>query len=252
MSLQSELQSQIEKIVFKYIETVALKFNLNKAELMKLWNGERKEKNESVETSNFAVNTTLSIERIPKSTVAELKAFCKANNLKCSGKKDELISRLLDKLNGTAKKSLEVPKTINKTGVKEQKEKMIAEVAKKIASSNEQNIALRKNKFGNYEHPSTHLVFSVETQSVVGVQNPSGSITSLTDTDIENCKQYNFKYVLPLNLDANSQLEEVKIEELDEVAIIDKLGKGEDVDVEVEEDVEEDVEEEEDEVEMED
>lgn len=252
MSFQLELQLEIEKVIFKYIDKLVSIYNLDRNELVSLWNNKETKTNEIERKKSLStLDTTLSVEKITKSTVAELKAFCKSNNLKCSGKKDELISRLLDKLNGKeTKKSLELPKTVNKASVKEHKEKMISDVAKKIVDRNEtENIALRKNNFGNYEHPPTHLVFNATTQSVIGVQNTDGTIGELTEKDIENCKQYKFKYTMPSNLDSNSKLEEIKIAELEEQSIVDKIVSAEN-EMEVE-DEEEEIEEE-DEIEVED
>ncbi|MDD4930867.1 MAG: RING finger domain-containing protein [Candidatus Colwellbacteria bacterium] len=58
-----------------------------------------------------------------------------------------------------------------------------------ISMSESSSIMLKKNEFGNYEHLETHLVFSKENKTVIGKQNPDGSISPLTNLDINICRQ---------------------------------------------------------------
>ena len=76
-------------------------------------------------------------------------------------------------------------------------------------------IAIRKNQYGNHEHPDTHLVFDNKLKKVVGVQQDDGSIASLTKLDIDMCNKFKFAYVLPDNLD-NGKLDDEKVDELDD------------------------------------
>ena len=59
----------------------------------------------------------------------------------------------------------------------------------------ERGAVLRKNKYGNYEHPSTGFVFDKDTKRVYGRQ-VENNIEKLTDNDIETCKRLNFKVAL--------------------------------------------------------
>lgn len=250
MSFQTELQSHIDKVMNKYIDAISTKYNLNSLELKSLWDSSRTDKQKSetkvVETKvtkSEIIDTELSVEKISKSTVPELKAFCRLNNLKTSGKKDELVSRLLNKLNGkTENETLpSVPKTVSNMNVKEQKKNMVTEVAKQAVSRNVENIVIKKNRFDNFEHIPTKMIFNPSTQSVIGTQNVNGKVDPLTDSDIEICKQYNFKFEIPSNLDTKENVNNIKVDELDEVDV-------ENIEQDIEEEIEEDIEEDEEEI----
>jgi hypothetical protein len=79
-----------------------------------------------------------------------------------------------------------------------------------------QNQNLRKNKFGNFEHFETGLVFQSETETVYGKQNENGKVDILTDDDIEQCKKFKFNYKLPDNLNTNKDLNNIKIDEVED------------------------------------
>lgn len=51
---------------------------------------------------------------------------------------------------------------------------------------------LRRNKFGNYEHPATRFVFDKDTKCVFGRQN-GNEVVPLSPQEIEICKTLNFK-----------------------------------------------------------
>ena len=78
------------------------------------------------------------------------------------------------------------------------------------------NILVKRNKYNNYEHPETGLVFDNETKTVIGKQNKNGSVDDLSEDDIDQCNAFKFKFQIPSNLDNKSKLVDVKIEELDE------------------------------------
>lgn len=56
---------------------------------------------------------------------------------------------------------------------------------------------IQRNKYNNYEHSETHFIFDELTHHVIGKQKEN-EIEQLNITDIELCKQLNFKYKLPL------------------------------------------------------
>ena len=60
-------------------------------------------------------------------------------------------------------------------------------------------IQISKNKYGNYVHNDTGLVFSKTDKTVLGKQMEDGKIVDLQKEDIEVCNQYKFKYKLPEN-----------------------------------------------------
>jgi hypothetical protein len=263
MSLQKNLFQVVENSLNSYIEILASKFTLDRAELQNIWAGVSGGTVSAGPTiagpaSLTTIDTTdTSPARLAKSTVAELKALCKAKGFKCSGKKEELVERLTagaqteTKNAGPSAKASAVP-TGKAPG------KVIAKTSAKIASkpdviskltANVPVIPIRRNKFNNYEHPETGFVFDTRNERVVGKQQDDGSVADLTDEDIEKCKKFKFVYDIPSNLDTNTGLDKVKISgiEDDEDIPVEEDEDEDDSDVPVEEDEEdEDVIEEED------
>ena len=248
MSFQTEIQTEIKKVITKYITFLSQKYKLDFNEMMQLWDSTTLEKN-TEKKEEKVIDTELTVEKISKSTVSELKAFCRLKNLKLTGKKEDLVSRLLNFLNGrkesSSSNSLPAPKTVSNMNVKEQKRNMVSEVAKKTSERSTEKIAIRKNKFGNFEHLTTKMVFNPKNETVIGTQNVNGTVDPLIDADIEICKQFNFKYTLPFNLDTKENINNIKVEDLDDIDEIDKIEKVDDVEAE---EIEETIEEEDEEV----
>lgn len=64
---------------------------------------------------------------------------------------------------------------------------------KTVPNKSETEYRISKNKFGNYTHTSTGLVFrSAKEKYVYGRQDEDGEIHDLTEEDIELCKKYKF------------------------------------------------------------
>jgi hypothetical protein len=142
----------------------------------------------------------------------ELEAICKSKKLKVSGKKEELVARIL------GVNSVAPPENTKKKSPKTKKSPQTkkSNVVEKL-EKNKSNYLVSRNKWGNYEHQPTHLVFNQQTEEVYGRQEDDGSVVELTDEDIQNCLCHKFKYVLPDNLNKNKKpLDDVKIEEIDE------------------------------------
>lgn len=197
MSLKNTLLKQIESSVETFISTVAIKYNLNRNELYSVWSDEKAplspKKASPKEPSLSTINMNdCSPERLSKATLPELRALCKTKGVKCSGKKDELLSRLLEKEG--AKETIVIP--TKKPSSKKQFTPIIP------------SIPIRKNKFGNLEHPETHIVFDRTTEIAIGRQDDNGTVVPLTDEDIENCRKFKFRYELPSNLDRDRPVEQ--------------------------------------------
>ena len=213
----SKLVKQIDAFIFEFCDVIANKYKLNKNDLFAIW----KEENESDEKESSSTSPSkvekktsspleLTREKINIATKDMLVAYCKAKGIKQSGKKEEVVKRLLDFLEKDEKCVKEVSKpTISKTS------STPSPILKSISEKSEK-IEVRKNKFGNMEHFETGLVFDKDSSFVVGVQNTNGKIDSLTDKTIELCKKFKFKYNLPENLSVDKGLNSVKVEELDE------------------------------------
>lgn len=56
---------------------------------------------------------------------------------------------------------------------------------------------VRKNKWGNYEHEASHIVFDVKTKSAYGYQYPNGDVYSLGPEQVEYCIKNGWNYILP-------------------------------------------------------
>jgi hypothetical protein len=153
-------------------------------------------------------------EKVLTCTKDYLMAYCKSKGLKQSGKKEEIIQRVLDSLKTTGSTST----TASAAKASSSKSKASAPVPSVLASVAEKSgtLEIRRNKFGNEEHFESGLVFNKETKMVIGKQNPNGKLESLTDKDIETCKKYKFLYKLPENLSVDKGLQNIKVDELDE------------------------------------
>jgi hypothetical protein len=223
MSLSAKIQSAIEETINLYISEVSNKFDLDKNELLKLWDNKGEFKVNNIVTPLKEVKKDNDLLKLSKSELIEM---CKAKALKVSGSKQDLVDRII---NAEANKIVAVAE---KKGQKTSPP-IIKKLVEKI-----QNIHIKRNKFNNFEHEETSLVFNNKTQKVYGKQNPDGSVSDLTPEDINLCNKYKFAYYIPDNLDKKSNMKDVDLKELDD---------EEEVEEEVEEEYEEYEEEEEEE-----
>jgi hypothetical protein len=270
-TLNEAMNETVSEAIQAFANKIAEKHSLDVDELMTLFDSnctvsskpktktKTKAKAKATKSSPLVDMEDLSIERLSKCSVAELKALCSSKSLKVSGKKEELVNRLLgkdgEKSSSKSTKQTEKPKAEKKSKVPSKADRstgsisVINQLVSKLPVT-----AIRKNKFGNLEHNITKLVFDSKTKKATGKQNDDGTISELTDEDIQQCRKYKFEFVLPSNLDKGN-LDKVNIEELDEGE--DDLEKviKEDKGIEEEgedDDVEDIIEEEDDEVEIED
>ena len=240
-SLSKQLSFDIDKIIELYVNVISEKYSIDKLELKQLWSGDssRVAANSSVNSSaNSVVDMKdLSMERLLKCTRNELAALCKSNGKKCSGKKDELISRLREigeVVSREETKAVSKPKVSapsKATVSTEHKTNVISALTSSVLA-----ISVRTNAFGNTEHPETRLIFDKKAKKVIGRQEDDGTVADLCDEDIENCKKYKFPYEIPSNLDKRDNLSKVKVKELEE----DDINiEEEEIDIEEEQEVEE-------------
>lgn len=211
--MSSKLIKQIDSSIFEFCDIVAKKYKLSQSELFKLWNGDEvSSSSKSKESSDVEPAMELTREKILSSTKDVLMAFCKSKNVKQSGKKEEIIERLLGLLNDDVKNDSKPvqPKTTTKS-VQSSTASVLVKIVEKSGTPE-----IRKNKFGNYEHFESGLVFNNDTKMAIGHQNSNGKVDSLTDNNIEMCKKYKFKYTLPENLSVDKGLNNVKVEDVDD------------------------------------
>lgn len=141
---------------------------------------------------------------IYESNVNTLRSFCRQYNLKSSGKKQQLINRLLNREEDTEIEEISLPKKVKK---KPNKIKTTPKVLEQLQSKS--NIRrLYRNEYGNMWDPETKFIFDIGSKSVKGVQIDNGDTRTLCPEDIEECKRYNFKYILPDNLDAGIAIDD--------------------------------------------
>ena len=213
-SFKLKVEQSFNNVFVNYIEQISLKYNISYDELLYLWNGNvekdnnldniKKDKKEEDGGDVKKEEYNIDPEKILKASKAELVAMCKKQGKKCSGTKNELISRLVSK---------PVVKKTKKTK-KKKKELKTPPVIKKINASIPA-IQIRKNKFGNYEHVDTGLIFNKHTKKVIGKQHSDGQIVELSHSDIDLCNKYKFSYNLPENLNKKSTLDDIQIDDLD-------------------------------------
>lgn len=228
MSLSLTITESIEEVIQTFIERVATKYNLNNTELKSLWQGDEV-KTKKIETKTPAppkdtkpassAPTAVDPNALLKCNKAELIALCKTHGHKCSGTKSDLLNRLLGKddagsENGSDKESAK-PKTESKSKAAQQAAVKATPVAQKL-TANIPHIIIRRNKFNNYEHPETGLIFDNDSQIVIGKQKEDGTVEQLDEDAIDQCNAYKFKFKIPNNLDQKSSLLNVKVDELDD------------------------------------
>ena len=224
MSFSELLTKAINSVVVSFIDTVSEKYDISKDELMGLFSGSvsnsanKKEKqpvksNPVVESEQPKLQPSNELNKLNKN---ELIAHCKTKGLKTTGTKQELIDRLTGGSAPPAEKKVVEKKAKTKDQTTE------PDIIKNVQSTI-QAVQIKKNSFGNYEHPETGLVFDRINQRVIGKQNKNGKVDSLTDEDIDTCNKYKFKYDIPENLNLGVK-NSVAIEGLEEEEEIDDDG----------------------------
>ena len=108
-------------------------------------------------------------EELNNKTAVALRQMCRDQGLPVSGKKQELITRLLNKSAGSSsKRKVEINGLIDK------------------ALKNCDAKMLRRNAYGNFEDPETHFVFNKDTKLVEGKQ-VGDQVVPLTPVEIQLC-----------------------------------------------------------------
>lgn len=108
---------------------------------------------------------------VRKNSRNELARLCKEKNLSHSGTKHDMAVRLVGNVGD----------------------------ATTIPPSSVRKLIIRRNALGMWEYEG--LVFDDKTKNVVGCACPDGTVRPLLRADIEKCRQYKFRYVLPQLLD---------------------------------------------------
>jgi hypothetical protein len=241
---------KIDSLIKEFCTSIAQQYKLNEDDLFSIWKGESPKKSQVQKTLPFQNSTLVSTSKRDSSETSEsskeefeitkekimvankdlLAAMCKKKGLKMSGKKEELVQRLLDSLGPSSSSSSS--STSKSVSTKKDSEPPVI----KNVKENSGEFSVRPNKFGNFEHVNSGLVFSRD-KIVIGKQSSSGEILPLTVEDIETCKKYKFNYKLPENLNVNKSLDDVNIEEVEEDEELDEEDIEEEEELEEEEEV---------------
>lgn len=240
--------SHFDRLIRDFCHSISTEFNISEEKCYQLWsqsfsNEKNEETNEVKEDSSKRneedPDLEITKEKIMEATKDGLIAMCKKRGLKQSGKKDELYKRLMDSLIASHNSST------SNSSTNANEKKIVKNDAPKVKTGGtvidkikEQSRVfeqvLRKNKFGYYMHTETCLVFNTD-KMVHGRQNmENGSILDLTVEDIEICKKFKFPYKIPENLNSSKNLNDVKIEEIeDEVLDEDDIEEEEEEEEEI-------------------
>lgn len=229
--MYTELVSHIEQSLDEFIRAICAKYDLHEEEVRNIWYNRSDEKESAKPNKVEPKKVQSKLDMKPTSTkpsstppveqpeldmqelftanVDSLKAMCKARGLKVGGKKDELIGRLLGK---TPDEVAEMPKP----SASKKKEAPVSAPAVRIIESvlgKKPPIQFRRNTYGNYEDPETHLVFN-QDKKVCGKQ-VGPKVVDLTHEDCEECKRRKWEFIAPSNLDEGVKIK-AKVEELDD------------------------------------
>jgi hypothetical protein len=244
MSLNQTVTKAVNEVINKFIKNISTKYDLDPNELLAEWEDNKISTkpivnksvvNKSIDNKsvvnksidNKSLDTDIP-DNIDQNTLSqykktELQDLCRKRSLKCTGTKEQLIGFLLGKDATISEKPTKKEETA--------KQKIISTpVAKKLTSSIP-TVAIRRNQYGNHEHPDTSFVFDKKTKKAIGKQNEDGTVEDLTEDDIDICNQWKFSYILPNNLDKKTK--DVKVEELDDE---DEILESDEEEVQLEED----------------
>ena len=235
MSYFENISLLIDNEISSLLKNISTKYNLDEKEMIEMWKTQ-KSNSERKQPATVPVPVPVVDNQLLKLGRGELVEMCKTKGLKVGGTKNELATRIqqfnenktnniFKTSNGSESKTVSAPTSTGNA--------VINKLVEKIPV-----IEIKKNKFGNYEHSDSSLIFDNKTHKAYGKQNSDGTISKLTKDDIDTCNKYKFSYVLPDNLDDDED-EEVEYEE--------EVVEGEEEEEEEEEEVDDDEEEEEEE-----
>lgn len=229
--------SLVDITVRTFIDKIVSEYSIEKDELIMLWEGMNKTEDVPKVEKKFDRE---SLEKMTKPLLVEI---CKEKGIRHTGTKVEVVDRILESVaNVGGVKIVKVveskKKKVESKPIQQQKTDV-----KEILRSKVETISIKRNKYGNYEHSVSRIVFDKINQDAIGTQNDNGTINSLTQKDIEECKKYKFKYQLPSNLDKRN-VAATKDDDSDIESDIEKQDVKEEEEIVIENDVEEDAEEE--------
>jgi hypothetical protein len=261
MSLNTIISKAITDAISSFAEAVSEKHNIPFCEISSLWDKTCDAGIVLGPVKTAKKSTKIVLEPVdpdslpPLDTVALLIATkpaivieCKLRGIRHIGTKKVLLARLLgkteDEINtdlDTAKAAKTTTKTKSPGKKKLTKKQAISKMsnADVVKSATVPSIKISLNKFDNFEHTLTGLVFDKDRQ-VIGKQNDDGTIKPLNDDLINECNRYKFEFTIPLNLNTNDESVMIELDNSDAesesdvevTALLEDNDSGSDVDVE--------------------
>lgn len=232
--MNSKLSSAIESVVNEYLQT---KHNVTLTVLLECYKTARgPSKDYEVEDEDIPMPSP---QKVEKKTINEVlkkasakstsKAKCIHPNSKGKNAGQPCGVSVSDesKTGNYCKKHLsqeEEKKVVEKKPVvKAKKEEVILskQELKEQIEKRTQEVEVRKNKYGNWEHYGSGIVLDKQTRKAYGRQLDDGTVSPLSEEDIEICKYVGFKYILPDNIKSRDDREDSQEEEDEEDLDID-------------------------------
>jgi len=246
-SLFKTLLSASTQTIESFSLKLAQKFNLAQKDILDVWNENVPEK--ELKINNVSKVAKPVVEAVVSKNVcahvflkgAKEGQHCSskpvADSIYCKTHKTQMEKK------GNPKEKVQKPKAKKQGETEEKKSQFVdktivskvdtqAEVIKKLKAPDAKITPIRKNQYGNYENMETRLVFNPISHKVIGKQLENGNVAQLTLTDLELCKQKNFSYEAPVNIENDKKEEKkecVKEEKKEPVKVEVKSEKKEEV-----------------------
>jgi hypothetical protein len=191
----NSITSIIEKTIDDYINKIVSKYDLDKDELLKIWN--ELDTPKEVLPKEVVPKEVVPKEVVPKEVVPKNNAcayvFTKGANAgeqcTCKPKDGAMYCSKHKKYESTEQKSAKKP-------VLPVPKKSVVPVTKKVTPPIKKInlVLLRNKKLDKFYHQETGLVFKSEQEKIVIGRIDDDSIVKLNEEDIDNCKKFGFKY----------------------------------------------------------
>ena len=200
---REQLEGSVDNLIRNFISDVSSKFNISKDDLNNMWDKKDNKDNKIVNKEDIG-NVDDDMEKYKNMKKNELVKICDELKISKSGKKEELINRIIKKQN--------------------RKDNIIDKLNLSLNS-----IVIKKNEYNNYVHIPTSFVFNRDTKCVIGKEVEEGQIVQLNKNDINICNKYKFKYNIPDDLNNDGNESEDDIDDILEEDSDDDV-EGDDVD----------------------
>lgn len=200
--LNKALNNATEKIVRVFIVKLCSEYSLDEKKVLDLWLGVGKPNNSAVSETKDTVEAVKEVATVSLVSSSELTNLskkelvdkCKDMGLPISGTKLDLIKRIQ---NPKESKTTSLQQTTLQ--MKSKKTEDNEPTILKQIKQNNNNINIIKNTFGNLIHEETQFVFD-NKQVAIGKQEVGGKVKELNKADLLLCKEYEFKFKTPMNL----------------------------------------------------